>query len=41
MSAEAPLLLAVLALGIANSVWITVGWIADRHVHYTTRHRKE
>lgn len=41
MSAEAWLLPAVLALGIANLAWITVGWLVDRHVHRTACHRKE
>ncbi|MFE2021339.1 hypothetical protein ACFW9O_25155 [Streptomyces sp. NPDC059499] len=41
MTAEARLLLAVLALGLINLAWIAVGWLVDRHVHHAARHRKE
>ncbi|MFJ8863651.1 hypothetical protein ACIRD8_35190 [Streptomyces sp. NPDC102451] len=41
MTAEEALLLAVLALGLADLLWITVGWLADRHLTHITYHRKE
>ncbi|MGW1813315.1 hypothetical protein ACWCQM_07050 [Streptomyces sp. NPDC002125] len=41
MTAEEALLLAVLALGLADLLWIATGWLADRHLTHTARHRKE
>ncbi|MFD7860944.1 hypothetical protein ACWCXC_17205 [Streptomyces sp. NPDC001515] len=38
---EEQLLLALLALGALNLFAVVVGWIADRHITRTARHRKE
>ncbi|MFG2589087.1 hypothetical protein [Streptomyces sp. NPDC048438] len=31
------LLLAVIALGAADALWIVIGWLADRHLTATTK----
>lgn len=37
MTGEAWLLLALLALGLADLIWIVVGWYADRRINAHTR----
>lgn len=41
MSPEPWLLLAVIALGLLDLAALFTGWLADRHITHTTRHRKE
>jgi Flp pilus assembly pilin Flp len=38
---EDALLLALIALGLVDLAAIVLGWIADRHITRTARHRKE
>ncbi|MFD9952440.1 hypothetical protein [[Kitasatospora] papulosa] len=41
MSADAWLLLAVLALGLVDLAVIVTGWLADRHLTHTAHRSKE
>lgn len=41
MTGEQLLLLAVIVLGLADGIWIVIGWLADRHITHIARHRKE
>ncbi|MFJ2701850.1 hypothetical protein ACIO3R_01460 [Streptomyces sp. NPDC087428] len=41
MTSEDVLLLALIALGVLDLAAIVIGWIADRHITRTARHRKE
>ncbi|MFJ3085026.1 hypothetical protein [Streptomyces sp. NPDC086838] len=41
MTSEGRLLLALIALGLLDLAAIVLGWIADRHITRTARHRKE
>lgn len=40
MTTEAWLLLALIALGFLDTVFICVGWAVDHHITTTVRHRK-
>ncbi|MGW1182996.1 hypothetical protein ACWD7Y_05150 [Streptomyces drozdowiczii] len=41
MTTEDVLLLALIALGLLDLAAVVIGWIADRHITRTARHRKE
>lgn len=40
-AAEPWLLLALITLGLIDLAAIITGWLADRHITHTVRHRKE